>query len=169
IFGVLLFIAMSGSRLSFRLLDTAVSAARSVGLDGRIPVLIYGAGKGGKLVCDEIASNPQMTQYGTIGFVDDDPNRIGRRLCGFRIQGAEAWAIEKIVGDLEIWISSPKIPTEKALVFSERLKRWTRIRRIRLELVTVHERFEYRIAATQDDTRHFSVEPPASGAGAGSL
>jgi UDP-GlcNAc:undecaprenyl-phosphate GlcNAc-1-phosphate transferase len=152
IFGMLLFIAVTGSRLSFRLLDTAVQAARGPDLNGRIPVLIYGAGKGGKLVCDEIASNPQMVTYCAIGFVDDDPGRSGRRLCGLPVEQASSWVTEKIAGDLEIWISSPKISTEKAVVFSERLNRWTRIRRIRLELVTLRERLEYRMGHPQYHT-----------------
>jgi|ERR1051326_1925004 UDP-GlcNAc:undecaprenyl-phosphate GlcNAc-1-phosphate transferase len=145
IFGILLFIAISGCRLSFRLLDTAVFAVRGMNLNGRTPVLIYGAGKGGKLLWDEIASNPLMAEYRAIGFVDDDFNVAGRRLCGLRVEQPQTWVAEKLVADLEIWISSPKISTEKAISFSRRLQTWTRIRRVKLELVTLQERFEYRI------------------------
>src|SRR5206468_2937603 len=97
-----------------------------------------------------------------IGFVDDDRHRTGRRLCGLRVESIDTWVAEKIANDLEIWISSPKIPKEKALDLSERLKRWSRIRQIRLELVTVQERFEYRIGETQNGTKDSSsgVERP---------
>ena len=92
-----------------------------------------------------------MAEYGAIGFVDDDPNRVGRQLCGLPVENTDAWIPEKIAGDLEIWISSPKIPTEKASVLSQRLKRWTRIRRITLELTTIQERLEYRIGEGQSE------------------
>ncbi len=58
IFGVLLMLTMVGARLSFRVLERLVSQQNVVtGVEAQAAVLIYGAGRGGKLVLDEPSSD----------------------------------------------------------------------------------------------------------------
>lgn len=57
------------------------------GLSGRTkPTLIVGAGSGARLVYDEINNNPQL-KYRVVAFIDDDPDKIGRRLLGKKVHG----------------------------------------------------------------------------------
>ena len=59
VFGIVLFLTMVGSRLSFRLFDSLLRQKGPAMADPNCrKVLIYGAGKGGKLLYDEILFNP---------------------------------------------------------------------------------------------------------------
>jgi UDP-GlcNAc:undecaprenyl-phosphate GlcNAc-1-phosphate transferase len=82
-YGVLLFLGVAGSRLSFRLFGLAVGRTRKE----KIPVLIYGAGDGGEVVVRECRVNSQV-EYQPVGFLDDDPRKEGRTLAGLRIFGS---------------------------------------------------------------------------------
>jgi UDP-GlcNAc:undecaprenyl-phosphate GlcNAc-1-phosphate transferase len=81
-YGVLLFLGVAGSRLSFRLFGLAVARTRKE----KIPVLVYGAGDGGEVVVRECRTNSHV-EYQPIGFLDDDPRKEGRTLAGLRIFG----------------------------------------------------------------------------------
>jgi UDP-GlcNAc:undecaprenyl-phosphate GlcNAc-1-phosphate transferase len=105
-YGVLLFLGVAGSRLSFRLFGLAVARTRKE----KIPVLVYGAGDGGEVVVRECRTNSHV-EYQPIGFLDDDPRKEGRTLAGLRIFGGaeklpEILRQKKVVGCI---ISSPKI------------------------------------------------------------
>jgi UDP-GlcNAc:undecaprenyl-phosphate/decaprenyl-phosphate GlcNAc-1-phosphate transferase len=105
-YGVLLFLGVVGSRLSFRLFGLAVARTRKE----KIPVLVYGAGDGGEVVVRECRTNSHV-EYQPIGFLDDDPRKEGRTLAGLRIFGGaeklpEILQQKKVVGCI---ISSPKI------------------------------------------------------------
>lgn len=80
---VFLFLLVSGSRLAFRLfrrlLPTQLPPA------GR-RILIYGAGDGGELLLREIRNNPGL-DYAPVGFLDDDPLKLGKRIHGLRVMG----------------------------------------------------------------------------------
>ena len=107
IFGSLIFITLVGSRLSFRLLDSVLFRNGSdTKAGGRKPVLIYGAGKAGKLLHEEFMSNPKMKNYILAGFVDDDPDLVGRKLCGVPIKSGAEWSRHTWNSTPEIWISS---------------------------------------------------------------
>lgn len=81
-YGLLLFLGMAGSRLSFRLFGLAVAKTRKE----KIPVLVYGAGDGGEVVVRECRKNARVA-YHPIGFLDDDPSKEGRTVAGLRIFG----------------------------------------------------------------------------------
>jgi UDP-GlcNAc:undecaprenyl-phosphate/decaprenyl-phosphate GlcNAc-1-phosphate transferase len=81
-YGLLLFLGMAGSRLSFRLFGLAVVRTRKE----KIPVLVYGAGDGGEVVVRECRKNAYL-EYQPIGFLDDDPRKVGRTVAGLRIFG----------------------------------------------------------------------------------
>jgi len=105
-YGMLLFLGVAGSRLSFRLFGLAVARTRKE----KIPVLVYGAGDGGEVVVRECRANSHV-EYQPIGFLDDDPRKEGRTLAGLRIFGGaeklpEILQREKVEGCI---ISSTKI------------------------------------------------------------
>jgi UDP-GlcNAc:undecaprenyl-phosphate GlcNAc-1-phosphate transferase len=82
IYWILLFILLSLSRLSFRLLDEGL---RKGGLKGR-PTLIYGAGVGGQMVVKELESNTSMGLT-IAGFIDDNPRKHKGRIMGYPVFG----------------------------------------------------------------------------------
>jgi UDP-GlcNAc:undecaprenyl-phosphate GlcNAc-1-phosphate transferase len=84
LYGLLLLIGMTFSRLSFRLFARWVGRPRR----DRIPVLVYGAGDRGEAVVRECRNNPKIG-FCPIGFLDDDPNKDGRSVLGLRIFGPE--------------------------------------------------------------------------------
>jgi UDP-GlcNAc:undecaprenyl-phosphate GlcNAc-1-phosphate transferase len=108
---VILFLALSGSRLAFRLFREFLPAPQAV--NGR-RILIYGAGDGGELVLREIYNNPQLN-YKPIGFVDDDPLKKGKKIRGLRVFGGNG-SIPEICREYEIneiLLSSNKIKIER--------------------------------------------------------
>jgi UDP-GlcNAc:undecaprenyl-phosphate/decaprenyl-phosphate GlcNAc-1-phosphate transferase len=105
-YGLLLFLGMAGSRLSFRLFGLAVARTRKE----KVPVLVYGAGDGGEVVVRECRKNCHVA-YHPIGFLDDDPRKEGRSVAGLRIFGGaeklpEILQHKKVEGCI---ISSPSI------------------------------------------------------------
>lgn len=82
--GVLLFIGVSGSRLSFRVLRNWLARAQP-SKDSR-RTLIYGAGDGGELLVRELQNNRELG-FHPVGFVDDDPQKEGRVIHGIRVLG----------------------------------------------------------------------------------
>jgi UDP-GlcNAc:undecaprenyl-phosphate GlcNAc-1-phosphate transferase len=138
IFGTLLFLAVVGTRMSFRLFDALFLRRESnVGRANHKPVLIYGAGKAGKLLHEEVMSNPQMQQYAIVGFIDDDPHRVGHKLCGVSVKHGSEWLRHPWKALPEIWISSRFIPDEQA---QQLLKQWDEriaVRRLRLHMESV--------------------------------
>jgi UDP-GlcNAc:undecaprenyl-phosphate/decaprenyl-phosphate GlcNAc-1-phosphate transferase len=134
VYGVLLFVGVAGSRLSFRVFASLIRRPRKE----KVPVLIYGAGDGGEVVLRECRQNAQVA-FRPIGFIDDDPLKQGRTVAGLRVLGgadklAEILRQEKIEGCI---ISSPKILTnghaEQIRTILEERGLW--IKQLRLEFV----------------------------------
>jgi UDP-GlcNAc:undecaprenyl-phosphate GlcNAc-1-phosphate transferase len=106
VYGLLLFIGVAGSRLSFRLFALFMGRTQTE----KVPVLIYGADDRGEIVVRECRKNSSV-EYRPIGFLDDDPWKAGRSVAGLRIFGgadklAEITRHEKVAGCI---ISSPSI------------------------------------------------------------
>ena len=106
VFGFLVFVAQVGLRLSFRVFDSFLAQKGSFNSSGKINVLIYGAGKAGKLLFEEIVSNDQMKDYVIAGFIDDNPNLMNRKLCGVNIKGGSHWFKQPWKELPEVWVSS---------------------------------------------------------------
>ncbi|MBI5482549.1 MAG: hypothetical protein HY906_27080 [Deltaproteobacteria bacterium] len=81
---LLLFLGVAGSRVSFRLMRNWILARHRV-RDGR-RVIIYGAGDGGELLLREIQNNEQLGLI-PVGFIDDDPNKVGKVIHGVQVLG----------------------------------------------------------------------------------
>ncbi len=126
IFGFLLFISVSLTRLGFSILDSLVRKTKASDLESSMPVLIYGAGRAGKFLLEEIHSNKQLEEYFVVGFIDDDPTLNGAKVSGMLVLQPEQWLERKAElclagGVLEVWISSELVPNEKALNFASKL------------------------------------------------
>lgn len=80
---LLLFVFVSGSRILERIYKEIFD---EVGLKGK-RILIYGAGNAGEFVLREIKNN-RLLQYKPVGFLDDDEEKIGRRIHGIPVLGS---------------------------------------------------------------------------------
>lgn len=76
----------------------------------RQPILIYGAGNNGRVAAEEVQRDP-LCRYKVIGFVDDNPELIYRRIWGFKVLGGGSVITEllKRHGVDHLLISAPKI------------------------------------------------------------
>ena len=75
---------MGGSRLAHRLYHALRQVSRGK------QVLIYGAGDAGEMIVRAIRNNGSVYDYKPIGFIDDDPNKIGRRIHGVPVMGSRS-------------------------------------------------------------------------------
>ena len=82
IYAVLLLIAVTLSRASFRLVGEFIQRQRRSGTR----VVIYGAGDGGGLVIRELL-NQGAGDIRLVGFIDDDPRKAGIRVQGYPVLG----------------------------------------------------------------------------------
>jgi UDP-GlcNAc:undecaprenyl-phosphate GlcNAc-1-phosphate transferase len=114
---MILFFALSSSRLAFRLFRQLLPMP--VSSEGR-RVLIYGAGDGGEMILRELKNNVDWN-YKPIGFVDDDPLKKDKLIHGLRVFGGngslKSMCREKEVE--EILISFRKISPEKLKIVRE--------------------------------------------------
>ena len=134
VYGLLLFLGVAGSRLSFRLFALFMGRSQRQ----TVPVLIYGADDRGEIVVRECRKNSSV-EYRPVGFLDDDPWKAGRSVAGLRIFGgaeklAEIIQREKVAGCI---ISSPAIlangHAEQIRSLCEEQGLW--IKQLRLEFV----------------------------------
>jgi UDP-GlcNAc:undecaprenyl-phosphate GlcNAc-1-phosphate transferase len=79
---MVLALLLAGSRGSFRLIGELSRRYAK----GRERALIYGAGDGGAMLVRELRNNPAY-DYSLIGFVDDEPSKLGRRILGLPVLG----------------------------------------------------------------------------------
>ena len=81
---MLLIFLMGGTRLAHRLYHAVRRVSRGK------QVLIYGAGDAGEMIVRAIRNNGSVYDYQPIGFIDDNPNKIGRRIHGVLVLGARS-------------------------------------------------------------------------------
>jgi UDP-GlcNAc:undecaprenyl-phosphate/decaprenyl-phosphate GlcNAc-1-phosphate transferase len=81
IYAVLLLLAVTLSRASFRLVGDYIKRQQRSGRR----ILIYGAGEGGTLVMRELQNRDDALRL--IGFIDDDPQKAGTRVHGIPVIG----------------------------------------------------------------------------------
>jgi FlaA1/EpsC-like NDP-sugar epimerase len=77
---VLLIVLMGGVRMARRIYDVSGSRA------GGKRVIVYGAGDAGELIVREMLQDPTM-RWNPLGFVDDNPHRVGLRIHGIPVIG----------------------------------------------------------------------------------
>ena len=92
---LLLIFFIGGSRLARRLYH----AVRQV--NGGKQVLIYGAGDAGEMVVRDIKNHGALYDYQPLGFIDDNPNKVGQRIHGVPVLGQRD-AIPNILKEYQI-------------------------------------------------------------------
>lgn len=108
---LLMFVLLAGSRLAFRLLRKVLPVSETA--NGR-RVLIYGAGDGGELLLRELTNNSEW-QYSPVGFLDDDPVKVGKVIHGLRVFGGNG-DLAKVCREQridEVVISSSRMSGER--------------------------------------------------------
>ena len=132
-YGVLLFVSVAATRMSFRALELAL---RRDAPDAE-PVLVYGAGKGGLLVLRELRENADIG-WRVVGFLDDDATKQTIRVDGVRVLGgidAVAAAVEATRAT-RVVVSTSKLAPERCHRLAEMCDE------LDVAVVQAHLRFE---------------------------
>lgn len=110
--GVLLFVLVGASRISFRLIGALIAGQRQL-IPYAKPVLIYGAGDRGEILIKELLNDPGYC-YQPVGFIDDDDQKAGKLLRGYRIfNSRDLPQLISSHGVSEILVSSRKVPENR--------------------------------------------------------
>lgn len=112
---VLCLVLISGTRLAIRMLRESYWGqfqGRSAGEGGK-RVLIIGAGDVGEMLLRDISRN-RPGSYDVVGFVDDDPRKVGTRIHGCEVLGSvgEMASICQRKGVEELIIARPTLDHE---------------------------------------------------------
>ncbi|HEX4947999.1 MAG TPA: hypothetical protein VFZ34_15110 [Blastocatellia bacterium] len=112
LYPLLLFVLMSASRFSFRLLRSFVHKQVQTYPDAKL-VLIYKADDEGVFLLRQLLNNPEL-RLQPVGFIDDDFRVTGKRLLGYRIyESAEATELIHSQGIKEVLIASASVDEHK--------------------------------------------------------
>jgi hypothetical protein len=63
---------------------------------------------------EEVTFHPQLHGHIVVGFIDDDPHRVGRKLCGVPVKDGWSWSRQAWRQIPAIWVSSQFITDERA-------------------------------------------------------
>jgi UDP-GlcNAc:undecaprenyl-phosphate GlcNAc-1-phosphate transferase len=137
--GLLLLLALAGSRTAFRLFRKILPTRRAA-RDGR-RVLIYGAGDAGDLLLREILNNHDL-QYAPVGFVDDDPLKKGKVIHGLKVFGGNG-ALRSICSEEnveEVLISSARFSDDRVReIQRDCVEAQVALRRMRIKIETLND------------------------------
>jgi len=108
--GILCLLFTAGSRILFRVFQETLAGVPEEGKR----LLIVGAGQAGEIVLRELRREPELG-YRAIGFLDDDPDKWGRRIHGVRILGGREMIRTLGTQDSfdEILIAIPSLETDE--------------------------------------------------------
>ncbi|HEX7721020.1 MAG TPA: hypothetical protein VF397_02605, partial [Pyrinomonadaceae bacterium] len=136
--GLVMLLLLAGSRIAFRFFRQVLPSG-SAGNGQR--VLIYGAGDAGELLLRELLNNRELS-YAPVGFMDDDANKHGKLIHGFRVFGGNG-LLPKIIHDHhveQVLISTPRISEERiAEILSECEARNVELRRLSIRLEAISD------------------------------
>ena len=135
---LVMLLLLAGSRVAFRFFRQVLPSG-SAGNGQR--VLIYGAGDAGELLLRELLNNRELS-YAPVGFMDDDANKHGKLIHGFRVFGGNG-LLPKIIADHhveQVLISTPRISEERiAEILSECEARNVELRRLSIRLEAISD------------------------------
>ena len=135
---LVMLLLLAGSRVAFRFFRQVLPSG-SAGNGQR--VLIYGAGDAGELLLRELLNNRELS-YAPVGFMDDDANKHGKLIHGFRVFGGNG-LLPKIINDHrveQVLISTPRISEERiAEILSECEARNVELRRLSIRLEAISD------------------------------
>lgn len=130
IFAVL-FISAQGLGRRFRDFG-AVMTARASKTQNHLAVVIYGAGKRGKLLAEACQTVPELSEYRIVAFFDDDPLLTAKKLDGLPIYSAGTKGYLPPVE--EVWLSTDSIAPNDVERRLPVMWKKAKIRRLKLEL-----------------------------------
>ena len=84
---LVILVLIGGSRYLIRLLGSSSSARVSLSQKPRTRILIVGAGAAGSMIVRELDNNPQVG-LDVVGFVDDNPAKLGVKIRGYPMLGS---------------------------------------------------------------------------------
>jgi UDP-GlcNAc:undecaprenyl-phosphate GlcNAc-1-phosphate transferase len=136
--GMCLLLLLASSRVAFRMFRRFFPVNRRA---AKSRVLIYGAGDGGELLMRELTNNGELGML-VVGFVDDDPLKIGKVIHGLPVYPAGPDELIRRCQQLaihELIVSSQKISEENLRrVCVACLDANLSVRRMRLALDPIH-------------------------------
>jgi UDP-GlcNAc:undecaprenyl-phosphate GlcNAc-1-phosphate transferase len=114
---MLMIMLVSGLRLLFRGLRESIPGGQK---NSGKRLLIIGAGDAGEMLVREMQNNPRL-EYHPVGFIDDNPGKIGRRMLGIEVMGSRADLRRIIVEEQieEVIVAIPSALEEDLAVFFE--------------------------------------------------
>ena len=132
IFCIVYFLALAGSRFSFRLIDDLLMRFRLHQTpEGKIPLLIYGSNRYAKAVLDEIQhDNGSWAKYRIVGIVDTTDGNSGKLLQGVPVKRDSEWAGYKFESVPEILVVDDGIENASAMQFASKIGDDMRVRRL---------------------------------------
>jgi len=141
IFAILLLLGLVLSRSSFTILDKIYNQ-QTRNTQNESPILIYGAGEEGVAILQWLSQN-HNPNLNPIGFIDDDPYKMGRQILGLQVLGGIG-DFERILKDNDfegILLSTEKIiDTENFRQLIEQCRQngvW--IKKLNVELISIEE------------------------------
>lgn len=85
---LLLVFFLGGGRFFYRFIKDRAMKSHLFNKRGEQKVLIWGGGEAGARLIREISSS-QNLNYNVVGILDDDPLKMGRRICGIKVIGLQ--------------------------------------------------------------------------------
>ncbi|MFW5961330.1 MAG: polysaccharide biosynthesis protein [Desulfohalobiaceae bacterium] len=116
--GLFTFLAVCGNRLAIRLyhqkFPQGLHSENHLPASSKKKLLILGAGDAAEKVAREVFDNPSLP-YRILGFLDDDPSKIGKRIHGLSVMAstADVRAAAEKSGAQELLIAMPSADREQ--------------------------------------------------------
>jgi len=113
IYAMLLFIGVSMTRFSFRIISGLIVSLRPEE-EGALKVLIYGAGDFGEILVSEFRRENGASPVKPVGFLDDNKRKLNNKIHGLPVLGGieELEAVHRKTGFQQLVVSSNKISRE---------------------------------------------------------